>query len=219
MQTDDNLQGGLNYTFTFSGPNESISQVLADLSANAPSFIGSPTASWTGTAYLNITFNYTGDGSDVASDVANEIISSLSSPGFMFVQVATGTAGVTAINPSSGGAGPTYSFSFWNLLPSSFGGQSVTPAQKAANTAAEQAQINSVAQNAQSAYGSGSATAVTAVQTAQVQSAQASADNSSIATTYQQLLDANSSQWLILFAVMLGVAAWFFLSQRQARTA
>jgi hypothetical protein len=112
LETDDNLQGGLTYTFSFTSCNllsyliePSVSNILADLANHAPSFISSPQVSWanqliTGDV-LNITFNYTGDGSDVVSDVANEIIASAndgSNDCLSFVQATTGTSGVSSLN-------------------------------------------------------------------------------------------------------------------------
>ena len=109
IQADDNLQPGITYTFTFVLANlitkPSVQTILADLDNQAPAFLGSVTASWSGnlvawlTNYLNVTFNYVGDGSDVVSDVANELIAAFangSGDDFTFEQATSGTAGVTA---------------------------------------------------------------------------------------------------------------------------
>jgi hypothetical protein len=229
LALDDNLQSGITYTFTFTGTNVPIASVLADLMANAPSFIGSPSASWTGTQYLNITFNYTGDGSDVVSDVVSEIAQAVAGDGSLSLfQVATGSAGVTAINPTAGGGGPSYSFSFPNLLPSWLGGASVTPAQQAAATAAEKAQVASVATNANAAYGPGSATAVTADQAVQTVNESAASDQANVATTSNAALVAASNTqlaWLaggtgaLIIAGVLGLLAYLFLIQKGTKAA
>jgi hypothetical protein len=110
LQNDDNLSPGLTYTFTFDLENiismPSVSTLLADISSQAPSFIGSPSASWSSgispfTNYLNVTFTYSGDGSDVVSDVANELIAAFqngSGDSFSYYQATTGSAGVTALS-------------------------------------------------------------------------------------------------------------------------
>lgn len=110
LANDDNLQGGVTYTFTFILANlftqPSISTILQDIASQAPSFVGSVTASWSAgvglfTNYLNVTFNYTGDGSDVVGDVANEFIAAFqagSGDSFTFDQSTSGTAGVTTLS-------------------------------------------------------------------------------------------------------------------------
>jgi hypothetical protein len=113
QQADDNMKGGITYTFTLLLANwfgqPSIPTILADLDAYAPGFMGSVTASWSAglgllTNYLNITFNYTGDGSDVISDVAAELIAALSQgsgDSFTFYQATSGTAGITSISAAT----------------------------------------------------------------------------------------------------------------------
>jgi hypothetical protein len=112
VANDDNLQPGATYTFSFTSCNltswlfnVSPGTVLSDLSANSPSFIGSVSAAWASQLLaedvLNITFTYTGDGSDVASDVANEIIAAVqagSSDCLSFVQATSGTSGVASLS-------------------------------------------------------------------------------------------------------------------------
>jgi hypothetical protein len=113
IQADDNLRSGLTYTFTFVLGNlftqPSIPTILADLEAYAPDFIGSVTASWSAgiglfTNYLNVTFNYTGDGSDVAVDVANELIQAFSAGSgddFTFEQATSGTSGISTVSAAT----------------------------------------------------------------------------------------------------------------------
>lgn len=108
LELDDNLSRGVTYTFTFDLDNlfsmPSIATLLNDIRQQAPSFVGSVGASWSSgvgllTNYLNVTFSYSGDGSDVVSDVADELIqvfSDGSSDNFSFVQATGGTAGVTS---------------------------------------------------------------------------------------------------------------------------
>lgn len=87
----------------------SIATVLSDLDNYAPLFLGSVVAAFSSgvgllTNYLNITFTYIGDNSDVVSDVANELIAAIkdgSNDNFSFSQATGGTAGVTALSSIS----------------------------------------------------------------------------------------------------------------------
>ncbi len=115
LQADDNLQGGQTYTFSFTGCNllsffvgPSADNILEDLTNHAPTFISSPQvniASQITSEYVyNITFNYTGDGSDIVSDVANEIIDAAnqgSNDCLSFEQATTGTSGIAALSDVS----------------------------------------------------------------------------------------------------------------------
>jgi hypothetical protein len=113
LANDDNLQSGITYTFTFELQNifsmPSTSVILADVANVAPSFVSSPSASWASgvgllTNYLNVTFTYSGDGSDVASDVAASLIQAFqqgSNDDFTFTQATGGTAGVTALSSTT----------------------------------------------------------------------------------------------------------------------
>jgi hypothetical protein len=114
LQNDDNLQGGITYTFTFQLGNwitePSVATLLADIANQAPSFISSPSGSLyhylPGIDYYNITFNYTGDGSDVVSDVAQSLIAAFNSgsnDAFSFVQATSGSAGVNNVSIAQGG--------------------------------------------------------------------------------------------------------------------
>ena len=113
QQLDDNLRSGFTYTFTFVLDNyftqPSINTILADLDTYAPSFLGSVGASWSAglglfTNYLNVTFTYIGDGSDVVSDVAAELIAAFaggSNDDFTFTQASTGTAGISSVSAAT----------------------------------------------------------------------------------------------------------------------
>jgi hypothetical protein len=108
VNASDNLVPGQTYTFTFTLGNiltqPSITTLLADLANNAPDFVSDVTASWASgvgllTNYLNVTFSYSGDGSDVASDVWNAMIAAFSdgsSDTFTFTSATMGSAGLTA---------------------------------------------------------------------------------------------------------------------------
>jgi hypothetical protein len=109
LPNDTNLSPGLTYTFTFDLDNwftmPSTATILQDIQSQAPDFLSSVSASWASglgplTNYLNVTFTYSGDGSDVVSDVANELIAAFtagSNDSFDFVQATGGTAGLTAV--------------------------------------------------------------------------------------------------------------------------
>ncbi len=73
LDNDANLVNGQTYMFTFTSPTATAASLLADVVGQAPDFIGNPNTSQTGTA-LVLTFTYEGDGSDLVSDVANNII-------------------------------------------------------------------------------------------------------------------------------------------------
>jgi hypothetical protein len=221
LTSSDQLVNGITYTFTFTPVGSASSAgVLADLDISAPSFITAPSVTFVGSQYMNVTFSYTGDGTDVASDVANSMIAAWASGisgSFNLVQVATGANGISAINNNpSAASGPAYSFSFRNLLPSFLGGSTVTTEQQAAYTTEGQAEVGSVAVNAQAGYGAGSNTAVTAVQTAQTQESALVANNATLATAYNNLLaQISAGQLAGLFGMLLlvgaGIAAylWF----------
>ena len=87
LQNDDNLSPGITYTFSFKSCNTffdgSTATILGDIQASAPDFIGSVSVNYSTAftnlaslwaTFLNVTFTYTGDGSDVVSDVANALI-------------------------------------------------------------------------------------------------------------------------------------------------
>jgi hypothetical protein len=80
MNLDDNLVSGQTYTFQFSCANtfcltDLSSTIQSDIVQNAPSFISNLGVSSPPTTSLyNVQFTYSGDGSDVVSDVATEII-------------------------------------------------------------------------------------------------------------------------------------------------
>jgi hypothetical protein len=109
LANDDNLSPGITYTFTFELENwfsmPSVSTVLADITSQMADFISSPSASWSSgigplTNYLNVTFTYSGDGSDVVSDVANEFLAAFqtgSNDSYSYVQAVSGGGGITAL--------------------------------------------------------------------------------------------------------------------------
>lgn len=80
---DDNLIPGQTYTFAFTLKNlvtlPSTSTLIAELAQNAPAFISNvqiqeQSGASPLTNYYNVTFTYSGDGSDVASDVGAEMV-------------------------------------------------------------------------------------------------------------------------------------------------
>jgi hypothetical protein len=109
LANDDNLSPGMTYTFTFELENyfsmPSVATLLDDITSQAPNFIGSVSGSWSSgvgllTNYFNLIFTYTGDGSDVVSDVANELIQAFSqgsNDNLSFTQAVGGQGGVTAL--------------------------------------------------------------------------------------------------------------------------
>jgi hypothetical protein len=109
LANDDNLQSGQTYTFTFVLDNifttPSVPTILSDMDQMPDSILGSVSASFSSgvgllTNYLNITFNYVGDGGDVVSDVAQLFIDAFnngSGDHFEFSQASSGTAGITAL--------------------------------------------------------------------------------------------------------------------------
>ena len=114
LQNDDNLSPGITYTFSFKSCNTffdgSTATILGDIQASAPDFIGSVSVNYSTAftnlaslwaTFLNVTFTYTGDGSDVVSDVANALIACFQSGSndcFTFQQATGGTAGISAVN-------------------------------------------------------------------------------------------------------------------------
>lgn len=82
MQPDDNLVNGQTYTFQFKCTNwfsgsftDISSTILADITAQAPSFLTSVQVSTPfSTSLYNVQFTYEGDNTDIVSDVANSII-------------------------------------------------------------------------------------------------------------------------------------------------
>lgn len=194
----DNLVNGQPYTFVFQCTNlvsnPSPATLVADLDQSAPDFLTSVNITTTVKNYFNVQFTYEGDGSDIASDVANSMVTAFavgSNDNFTLTGVTNGR--VNAVNPVVA-LGPEYSFSFSNLLPSFLGGESVTQSQSQQYQAQSTAEITAVGTNAATAYGATSApaTAVAAVTPAQVSAAnqnlaniatQANTDNSVAGTT------------------------------------
>jgi len=116
MQADDNLITGYTYTFTFQDDDyvfaPSASDLINGLTQYAPDFITSVSVQDVGKSsffqggQVNVTFTYSGDGSDVASDVWNDMISAWSKTGTLgyslhFVSGEVGSQGVTPQNPVS----------------------------------------------------------------------------------------------------------------------
>jgi hypothetical protein len=123
VAADDNLVPGQTYTFTFTLKNllsmPSGATLISELSQNAPAFISNVQVnSQSGlgllTNYYDVTFTYSGDGSDVASDVAAEMVSAFAAGtgGFFggdsleLTSMNSGTVGLSAASDASAvGAG------------------------------------------------------------------------------------------------------------------
>lgn len=137
-QPDDNLVPGQTYTFQFKNANwiESFSTdtVTQDLTNNAPSFIAdlmvtSPAL----TSLYNCQFMYSGDGTDVVSDVASEMAAAIdtgSGDSVTFIGAVADTAASISISLSS--AAQTVSDTVGNAVN--------TAVQGAAKSAADAAQ-------------------------------------------------------------------------------
>jgi hypothetical protein len=93
---------------------------------------------------------------------------------------------------------------FQNILPTWAGGTPVTASQQACYTKQGKAQVQSVATNAQTAYGSGSSTAVMAQQAANVQSAQVAGDTAAISDAARAAA-ASHDQTMLYIALGVGV--------------
>lgn len=108
-QPDDNMVPGQTYTFQFKNSNliESFSTdtVTQDIANNAPSFISNvQVTSPSLTSLYNCQFTYSGDGTDVISDVANELIAAVqtgSSDSMTFIGAVADTASSITISLSS----------------------------------------------------------------------------------------------------------------------
>lgn len=107
VPADANLIPGQTYTFTFTLGNwfslPSESKVVNELASSAPDFISNVSVKESSglsplTNYYDVTFTYTGDGSDVASDVAAAMIAAFSAGGDSFSLSAMngGAAGLSA---------------------------------------------------------------------------------------------------------------------------
>jgi hypothetical protein len=108
VNANDNLVPNSTYTFTFTLGNiliqPDVTTLETDLVNNAPDFIASVQMSWSSgigllTNYLNVTWTYSGDGTDVASDVWNAMINAFSSgsnDSFTFTAASMGTVGQSA---------------------------------------------------------------------------------------------------------------------------
>lgn len=104
-QLDDNMVPGHTYTFQLKLQNwitmPSTSTVQQDLSGYAPDFMSDVQVTVAQTLNIldntfNIQFTYTGDGSDVISDVANSIVTAISqgsSDNFSFIAAYSSPAG------------------------------------------------------------------------------------------------------------------------------
>lgn len=108
-QPDDNLVPGQTYTFQLKSENwvvpVSSDTVTQDLNGNAPSFISNlQVSSPTLTSLYNCQFTYSGDGSDVVSDVANELIAAVqtgSGDSMSFVGAVADTASSITVSPTN----------------------------------------------------------------------------------------------------------------------
>jgi hypothetical protein len=116
VNANDNLVPGSVYTFTFTLGNLLIQPDVAtletDLTNNAPDFISSVVMAWSSgvgllTNYLNVTFSYIGDGTDIASDVWNAMIAAFASGSndtFTFTAASMGSTGLSAQSDVVGAA-------------------------------------------------------------------------------------------------------------------
>lgn len=136
VQPDDNLISGQTYTFSFrlgnwfSLPSENA--VAAEITNYAPDFIGNVQVKQASglsplTNYFDITFTYHGDGSDVASDVAQEFVSAFAQGGdkFSLESMNMGSVGLSAasdIGQITGGIGSTVGAGVGNLLSQTLSG-------------------------------------------------------------------------------------------------
>lgn len=110
-QPDDNLIPGQTYTFQLKNNNliliPSANTIQQDIQAQAPSFVSNiQVTSPTLTALYNCQFNYTGDGTDVVSDVANELIAAIktgSNDDLVFVGAVADTASSVTVSLSTAG--------------------------------------------------------------------------------------------------------------------
>lgn len=108
-QPDDNMIPGQTYTFQFKLSNwlvvPSTSTVQADLQNNAPGFVSDvQVTSPFLTSLYNCQFTYTGDGTDVISDVANELLAAFqqgSGDSFSFVGAVADTAQSISVTPGN----------------------------------------------------------------------------------------------------------------------
>ena len=108
-QPDDNMIPGQTYTFQFKLSNwievPSTSTVQSDITNNAPSFVADvQVTSPTLTSLYNCQFTYNGDGSDVVSDVANELLAAFqqgSSDSFTWIGAVAAPASSVVVTPSS----------------------------------------------------------------------------------------------------------------------
>ena len=108
-QLDDNLVPGQTYTFQLKCSNwllvPSTDTVQLDITQNAPDFIGSlQVTSPVTTSLYNCQFTYGGDGTDVVSDVANELIAACltgSNDNFTFIGAVPNTAQSITVSISS----------------------------------------------------------------------------------------------------------------------
>ena len=190
---DTNMTPGAEYTFSFKAENwtsnPNVTDILALIQNNAPSFIGAPNGAYAGNTF-NLSFAYGGDGSDVISDVQGELIQAMSANGdsWAFMSADFGSAARADINYSTGtGVLDTIK----NALPTWLGGTPVTDNQRTARTAVEQQSILSAAGSTDPK--------VQAAATAQI--AQTGADQLTTQSVYNALTKSASNKWA---AVLIG---------------
>lgn len=108
-QPDDNLVPGQTYTFQFNSAGlqwpPSAADVQSALTNNAPTFLSDlqVTSPFTTTLY-DCQFDYSGDGSDVVSDVASSMITAIQtgiSKSFTFVGAVPDTSQSITVSPSN----------------------------------------------------------------------------------------------------------------------
>lgn len=140
VPADANLLPGQSYTFSFGLGNwftlPSEATVLAELQNYAPDFISNAQVrEMSGlsplTNYFDVTFTYVGDGSDVASDVAAEMIQAFSQGGdkFSLNAMNMGTVGLSAasdVSQALGSVGDALGTGLGNALSKTTAGLGAT---------------------------------------------------------------------------------------------
>lgn len=111
LELDANLVSGRTYVFQFADENfftSGTAKLQQDLVASAPDFLGSlqvqPISLGLTQAFLNVQFTYTGDGTDVVTDVANAMSAAFlagSNDSFTFVAAFPNSATEAPTTPAS----------------------------------------------------------------------------------------------------------------------
>lgn len=136
-QPDDNLVPGQTYTFQLKNDNlvwiPSANTIQQDLQQNAPTFVSNlQVLSPTLTALYNCQFSYSGDGTDVVTDVANELIQAIkqgSNDSMVFVGAVADTAQSITVDLAT--AAPKIADTVGNAVNSAITGAAKTTADAA----------------------------------------------------------------------------------------